>query len=148
MRKFSLEKIAASSNPAPSKAILPRGIYGRNFGVRILRRRLFSLLALFWRALNELLAVKFRRKFCKKFALFAFPCAPHKILRRSCRDFTPILRRFLEYKARKLCCRPPHRNNFHEGGCAARAIVDGNVTLCGKNFTCNSPQNFERILPQ
>ena len=85
--------------------------------------------------------------FCKKFALFAFARALHKILRRSCRDFTPLLQRFLEYKARKFCCRPPHRKNFNEGRCAARAIVDGNVTLCGRNFTCNSPQNFERILP-
>jgi len=68
--------------------------------------------------------------------------APHKILRRSCRGFAPALRRFLGYKARKFCCRPPHRKNFNEGGCAARAIVDGNVTLCGKNFNYNSPQKL------
>jgi len=42
------------------------------------------------------------RFFRVKFALFAFARALHKILRRSCRDFAPLLRRFLEYKARKF----------------------------------------------
>ena len=56
-----------------------------------------------WTALNELLAAKFYRKDFSEQNLRSLSLpAPHKILRRSCRDFAPVLRRFLGYKARKF----------------------------------------------
>jgi hypothetical protein len=59
-----------------------------------------SFLAGFERAFGgEILPQEFFRV---KFTLFEFIRALHKILRRSCRGLAPILRRFLEYGARKF----------------------------------------------
>ena len=86
-----------------SKAISPGEICGRNFIARILRRRLLGLLTLFWRALDGLWTAKFYRKDFSEQNLCSLRLpAPHKILRRSCRDFAPILRRFLQYRAQKF----------------------------------------------